>query len=200
MQDLRPVYDAIASAWNVFRTNPLPEVKEFVKTFRTKQWFIDLGCGSGRNFPALKKYKFVAIDFSKQMALLAKQKHDLVIVADLQALPFKNDSFKGALMISVMNHFKKPPWKEVKRVLKKKSRSLVMAWNPEQPRFSEYPGKKVFYVGWKHEGKVYKRYYHLFSLKELKTQLKNEGFAVLKSFHNQKFAKNLSLEITKKKQ
>jgi len=195
MQDLRPVYDAIAPAWNIFRTRPPKEVAEFTKNFSTKQWFADLGCGSGRNFPALKKYRFVAVDFSKEMALKAKERHDRVLVADLRALPFKDEVFKGALLFSVMNHFENPPWQEVKRVLKKDCKALLSVWNPEQERFTGFPAKRVFYVDWKREGKVYKRYYHLFSLKELKERLRKQDFKILKTLDD---TKNLSLIITKK--
>lgn len=198
MKGLKPVYDAIAEAWNVFRTKPMRVVKQFSDELSTTDWVVDLGCGTGRNFPALKGHEFVGVDFSIEMARFAKQKHDKVIVADLRHLPFKKEVFSAALLVSVINHFDKPPWREVRRVLKPGGLGLVVSWNPEQERFSEWPKKRVFYVPWKWKGKTYKRYYHLFSVTELEKQVENASFKVLKYYHEgTSVPKNLSIKIQK---
>ena len=170
----RRVWESIAQSWNRHRQVPEKPVIDFMKD---RKVLLDLGCGSGRHFVSGKKY--IGIDFSKEMLILAKQNAKKkkakvhLIRSDLSALPLKaayfNDVTLSAVLHIIESRNRRKCLKEIKRVMKKSGRALVTVWNKEQPRFS---GKrKVTYVPWKTGKKKYLRYYYLFTKSELKSLL-----------------------------
>ena len=174
------VWEGIAKSWNRHRQIPEKPVLNFMKDRRV---LLDLGCGSGRHFVSGKKY--IGIDFSKEMLLLAKQNAKKkkakahLIRADLSALPLRDSWFNDVILSSVLHivesRNRRKCLKEMKRVMKKNGHALVTVWNKEQPRFVRK--KKVAYVPWRTGKKKYMRYYYLFTKDELKNLL-DEHFEV----------------------
>ena len=73
---------------------------------------IDLGSGSGvfTQLLAQRGYKCVGLDISGQLLAVGRRKHpDIPFVqADIEKLPFKPESFHGALLSGVVHHFPDP--------------------------------------------------------------------------------------------
>ena len=167
------VWDSIAESWRHLRTKPYGDLKEFAHN--RKGLILDLGCGSGRNFLAGKKY--VGIDFSENMLKYAKQNAEkngieaYLVKAGSSRLPFKSNSFNTALLVAALHSMEDRAscLNEMKRVMAKGGKAFVTVWNRIQPRF--LLSKRESLVPWKAGDKIYWRYYYLFTKDELRKLL-----------------------------
>lgn len=86
-----------------------------------KNLILDLGCGGGREI-IKNKGKVVGIDISFSSLSEAKKIYENVILADVQYLPFKNNTFDVICSFDVVGHIpkehKKSTIQEVERILK----------------------------------------------------------------------------------
>lgn len=182
------VWEEIAEPWKTFRVKPVPEVAEFLKDKKGK--ILDLGCGSGRNFTKTKG-KIYGVDFSNNMLKFAKayaqkKKFDMILKkAEVNKLPFKDNSFDAAIFIAVLHCIpderkRKRALKELLRVLKPDSEALITVWDKNQKRFRK--SSKELFIPWRHSGKEYLRYYHLYDKKELLHLLKEVGFEIVEDY------------------
>ena len=162
---------------------------------------LDLGCGNGRFYEAMKdkKVDYFGVDSSEKLIEIAKNKHPGVRfqVADALNLPFPNNYFDKVYSIAVLQHipsqeFRLQFLKEIKRVLKPKRLLILTVWNLWQGRswklnfrfailkilgMSKLDFKDVL-VPW---GKSCQRYIHCFSQKELKKLTEKADFKVKES-------------------
>lgn len=197
------VWDSIAEPWHRFRTKPYEDLKEFLQN--KKGPILDLGCGSGRNFIAGKKY--IAIDFSENMLRYAKKHAEKsgveasLVKADLTKLPIKSNILDTVLLVATLHVLENRDdcLKEMSRVMHNNSEAFVTVWNRIQPRL--FLSKKESYIPWKVGSKVYFRYYYLFTKTGLK-KLLSSYFAVKKIFGSKEkafklFSKNI-IAIVKK--
>jgi SAM-dependent methyltransferase len=184
------VYEEIADSWDNLRQKPMfPEWLEYLKNRWKNGILIDLGCGNCRNLKVFSKcFGLHGTDISKSMIRFAKiyaNKNEFkacFTISDIINLPYKNESFDFALLIAVVHHLgtemeRYKALKELKRVLKPNGEAFITVWNKWQRRFLFKP--KDIFVPWKKSGKIYNRYYHLFSCRELKNLLKNTGFEII---------------------
>ncbi len=196
------VWNNLAEPWARLRTKPQEGVEEFL---RDKDFVLDLGCGSGRNFIAGKKY--IAIDFSENMLRYAKQYADgngikvSLIKADLTQLPLKPGIFDTVIMIAALHALENRDecLKEMKRVMNKRAEGLITVWNKVQPRF--FLSRKESYIPWKAGNRTYLRYYYLFTKSELR-RLLSRHFTVKKIFGSKEkdlklFPKNIIAIVRK---
>lgn len=196
MEKEREVWETLANSWTHLHVKPEEEVIDFSKSIN-KGPILDLGCGNCRNsLPFLEKnIECIGIDFSKGMIKEAKKilkkrkfKENLVI-GNLIDLPFKKGSFLLTICIRVLHHLKTRELrlralKEMKRVGIK---ILMSEWKRWQLRFIFGLTKSFFsghfadvYVNWNYHGKIYKRFHHLYTQKELENDLKEVGFKSFK--------------------
>jgi len=190
------VWEGIASDWKKSRHKPWKEVTEFLAD--KKGLILDIGCGSGTNFISGKEY--LGVDLSKNMLRYAKEdaknrKIKAVLSrASASALPVKSDTFETVLYIATLHTIKgaarQRSLAEMRRVMKPGGCAIVTVWNREQPKFAE-ARKKEAYVPWKHEGKIYLRYYYLYDKKELGSLLEKTGFVVERIFDSENKAFNV---------
>lgn len=182
----RQVWECIAKSWNNFRKKPRKEAREFLENHHGI--VLDLACGSGRNFSAASIT--VGADFSKNMLLYAKEKasneglNAALVMADASELPFKNESFDSVMFANSFHCIEAGKrdkcLAELGRVAKRGSEIFVSVWNKNQPRF--FFSRKESFIPWKHEGKVYQRYYYLFTKSELKGLLVKSGFCAIRIY------------------
>jgi len=199
-RELRKVYDTIADSWTHLRAQPLQEVKEFSYSIEKKGLVLDIGCSNCRNLVPFLQRKFpcVGLDFSKNMVREAKKfllKRNLsanLLIGDASNLPFKNDAFDYILYTRALHHLparslRIKSLKGVKMIAKEKGQIIITVWRRYYPRFlidiiSNIPEKKFefgdTYKKWTYHGKVYKRFYHLYSLGEFENELKEAGIKV----------------------
>jgi ubiquinone/menaquinone biosynthesis C-methylase UbiE len=118
-----------------------------------------------------------------------------LVVADLEYTPFRNHSFDSVLCIATIHHLptrrsRVNGLKEILRILKLNGKALVTAWHIFQPRNliralisipSIFRGGAIgdVYIPWRHKGKLWKRFYHLYTLKELKRDAIDAGLDVV---------------------
>jgi ubiquinone/menaquinone biosynthesis C-methylase UbiE len=202
-------FDEIAPHFDVTRYKPWPESKRFISTLPKNSMVLDLGCGNGRNSIYLAKegMRVIGIDFSLGLIKIAKNKlewkeilsHVNLLQGDIASLPLKNEYVDSVLYIATIHHLPDPEERlkslcEVKRCLKPGGKALVSAWAQEQEKFkdelvrSEENKDKGFEYGdiflpWKMKnGRVFQRYYHLFSKDEFYDLIEKCGLEAKRIF------------------
>ncbi len=202
-------FDKIAPHFDITRYKPWPESKRFISTLPIKSMVLDLGCGNGRNSIYLAKegMRVIGIDFSRGLIKIAKNKMEWkevldrvnLIHGDIASLPLKNDIVDAVLYIATLHHLptskeRLQSLKEVARCLKSKGRALVSAWAQEQEKFNDElkvsKDKKEdgfeygdIFLPWKmKDGRVFQRYYHLFSKDEFQDMIEKSGLEEVRIF------------------
>ena len=187
MNQQQKVWNAIAPEWHEFKKIPSELSKNFLKKCSGK--VLDLGSGSGRHLTKIKNGEMYLVDFSNEMLKLAKEKAEKnkikaeFIQADLTNLPFTNDFFDYGISISALHCLKpkehKKAIKELYRVMKPNSKTLIGVWNFNSKRFNQKKGKEKL-IRWQDKGQ---RYYYLFEENEIHNLFKKTGFKII-STHN----------------
>lgn len=165
---------------------------------------LDLGAGSGRNTKYLLKKGancVVAADISIKMikAFLSglereERKAVYPVRCDALYLPFLASSFDKVIFIATIHHIpgkvaRERVVREVWNVVKDGGLILITAWSLLQARFlRRLPSMIATWLRGKEFGDLYvpwgkeKRFYHLFTLRELKSLIKNAGFSIEKAY------------------
>lgn len=89
---------------------------------------LDIGCGAGKAMQLIKGASVIGIDIARFAVNIASQ-FGASLVASAAALPFKDDTFEGVLMVDIVEHLLDQELlralKEAHRVLKKGGRIVV---------------------------------------------------------------------------
>lgn len=203
---LRDVYNTIADCWTHLKATPWPEVKDFSSAV-DKGMVLDIGCSNGRNLlPFLeKRLKCIGFDFSRRMIRKAKEFlrkkgfRTELLVADVLELPFKERSFDAIVFSRALHHIptsklRVETLKKVKDLMKANGKILITVWRRYYPRFLQDYLINVFekkfefgdtYKKWTYGDRVYKRFFHLYSQKELEEELASAGLRVKKIYKDE---------------
>ena len=213
------VWDKIAPLWN--RDKKIPFGSNFDNNIfsgfidKKDKKILDLGCGSGRNFPSIINSGFngelYGVDFSSEMLKFSKDNAKKLKIkinllkSDASKLEFKDEFFDKIICIAVLHCIKSKEKrdntiKEMYRVLKSKGKLLITTWNKDSERWKNKPKEK--YVSWNlheggdniEEGKVW-RHYYLYNQDELASDLEKAGFKILKK--NNPLARNIVITAEK---
>jgi len=187
---LQKTWDTLADSWTNVRAWPYPEVREFLKN-TSEGLVVDVACGNCRNLlPFSEKNTCLGLDFSKGMIREAKKyirKKGMkvsLILGDITKLPIKNDTASTIIYASTISHLRTKrervtSLEETKRIGKKDFKMILSIWNRWQRRFIWKLIKNYFfgkypnvYVDWNYHGKIHKRFYHLYTKREMKKELK----------------------------
>jgi len=183
------VWEKIAPKWNELKNIPFPAVEKFLKGREGR--ILDLGSGSGRNFPHIpKNSEIYAVDFSAKMLKYAEEKAQKLhlniktIKADTTKIPLKDDFFDFGICIAVLHCIKgkrkrQKTIKEFYRVLKSGGKGLISVWSRNSPRLKNRP--KETFVPWASIG-IKKRYTYIYDANELEEELKAAGFEIVRSW------------------
>eukprot|EP01090_Pellita_catalonica_P016112 TRINITY_DN4537_c0_g2_i1.p1 TRINITY_DN4537_c0_g2~~TRINITY_DN4537_c0_g2_i1.p1 ORF type:complete len:260 (+),score=35.61 TRINITY_DN4537_c0_g2_i1:3-782(+) len=168
------VYDIIAKGFAHTRKKPWPEIEAILNALPFASLVCDVGCGSGRYMP-VNCDNLVKVGMDRCVPLLEtidKDQHAL-ICADALVVPFRDNTFDFAMSIAVIHHFssyehRKRAILEMTRIVRVGGTILIYVWALEQTNNNRrrFLQQDVF-VTWKEQGKVYKRYYHVFKKGEL---------------------------------
>ncbi len=185
------VYSDIAKHFSETRYKPWPGVVQWLQTLPSDSHVLDLGCGNGKYLSVRSDLKIFGCDACPELVEIAKSKHPhaRLSVADGCALPYATASMDAVFSIAVFHHLdtverRKQFLKEVLRVLKPGAPFFLTVWSPSAVRTTWIPTAPGDYlVPWhdKYKQTVLERYYHIFELPEIKTQL-NEMFEILKIY------------------
>ena len=201
----RKDYNQIAEDFSRTRAFVWDELLPLVKYVQSGERILDLGCGNGRLFSALrdKNVKYVGIDSSERLIEIANSKYQgedaKFMVIEALRLPFSENSFNEVFSIAVLHHipsdgFRLEFLEEAKRVLKPRGLLILTVWNLRKiagPGLllkytilrilgkSKLDPGDVFY-SWKgsEKGISAERYVHCFSRKELKELVEKAGFRI----------------------
>ena len=123
----------------------------------------------------------------------------MLVRGDVASLPLREGIAKGAVLAATLHHLPTPEERqkalaEAQRCLAKDGLCLVGVWAREQPKFKENflyakenlgnewePGDML--LDWKlPDGRVFKRYYHMFSEEEFDRLLASSNFDIEERF------------------
>jgi len=224
------VWNEIAGSWYGFRHHTIfrTELSELAKRWQ-KGRLLNIGCGHGPDFlPFVQSgitsksseleqnnFELYGIDFSVEMLRLAQKyakKYSFspyLALADARRLPFCDESFDWVIAVAGLHHIdtgegRSAALTELKRVLKPGGEAFITVWNHGQPRFRFKRSDTM--VDWKQQGKIIKRYYHLFSYGELKEIARRAGLEIISvapeagyHFPIKSFSRNICLLVKKNK-
>ena len=194
------VWDAIAPVWDKYKNKSCPEVKEFLKDKCGK--ILDLGSGSGRNFPEFPMgVEIYAVDFSKKMLKFAKNKAENLglkiktFYSESNKIPIGDNFFDSGICIAVLHCVptktaRQKMISELYRTLKPEAEALIMVWSRNSPRLKNKP--KETFVPWTSAG-VEKRYTYIYDKDELENLLISVGFEIIRSWED----KNINFIVRK---
>jgi len=202
-------WDRIAKSFDETRRYPWKECLEFMKG--KKGIALDIACGNGRHIIPFASFveHVVGIDASAEMIKIAKRnaeeagiKNASFFVANACFLPFKANTFDSAIFIAGLHNIKGKDTrikalKELHRILKENGMALISVWARWQDKWRKHFLKEFFkmkknfgdiYIPWKRDVNV-KRFYHLYSMRELKKDAKKAGLKIIKAWSVKKVSK-----------
>ncbi|MFW6176290.1 MAG: class I SAM-dependent methyltransferase [Thermoplasmatota archaeon] len=184
-------FDSIAEHFDKTRNRPWKEVEKFLDDTSGKT--IDIGCGNGRHSEVAVNldHKVVCLDASIRLLKITMRKlkdEAEYVRSGIKKMPFKDKSFDNVVYIAAIHHLKTGrinSLKETNRILKTGGKMIVSSWAREQERWDLNEDEQDVIVPWTREdGKKIERFYHLYRLEELKTDVENAGFYITTYFHS----------------
>ena len=151
----------------------MDELKNYIKD---GEKVLDLGCGNGRLYQLFmgQNIDYTGVDFSENFIKIAKEKYgDHFKIADILSLPFSSQYFDSVWSIAVLHHIptkelRKRALSEIKRVLRPNGRVIMTNWKInllfKKDVLIPFHGRK--------------RYYHVFSKREIGKLFKEAGFKI----------------------
>lgn len=176
LEENKQTYNEVADEFNQTRKKYNYEAEELKSYVANNEKVLDLGCGNGRLFELFSGHNidYTGIDFSEKLIEIAKQKYgNYFRVSDILSLPFFDGNFDSVWSIAVLHHIpsvglRKRVLSEIKRVLRPNGRVIVTCWKIKslfrKDILIPFHGKK--------------RYYHVFSKREMVKLFKNAGFKI----------------------
>lgn len=197
------VYEEIADTFSTLRLAPW-SVSRVIKGGTV----LDLGAGSCINGIYATNHKkgryLICLDISFSMTVIGRR--NLIrgkvlgdaIAADMLFIPIRDSSVDSVLSIASVHHIPRKyilkVLEEIHRIARPFSTIVVTVWSWRQPRFVLHilrnilfyllrlvDGLREFYIPWRKSGRVYWRYYNLYSLDELIDISRKSGLKILSS-------------------
>ncbi len=214
----RNTYNSVSEHWDIKHRISWDIVKSFLKEQKNKEDLIllDVGCGTGRDMEAALKIGYSkenikGCDFSEGQINIIKKKGFGAKVCSMINLDYTNESFDIVMCNAALHHNLKSKdqlkaLQEIKRVMKKDAKAIIINWFPKSEFIEKNLKKgKFLFTNKKNKivrvhytvnsgGEVFDRYYYLFDEEEIKTLCEKVDFKIIKS---QKDDKNLFLTLQK---
>ncbi|MEW6034594.1 MAG: class I SAM-dependent methyltransferase [Chloroflexota bacterium] len=173
--------------WTRFRR----ELEEMAARWQRGR-LLNVGCAHGPDFlPFRDGFELWGLDSSSEMlrfALKYRGKHGFeagLVLGDARWLPYADNAFDWAIAVAAYHNIRghegrMRAFAELRRVLRPGGEAFITVWNRWQPRF--WLGGKEVLVPWKTRGSTVRRYYYLFSRRELVGCLERSGLEVMRVF------------------
>lgn len=209
---LKEDYNQIADGFSATRQKPWPEMEEFQRFVAPGQKVLDLGCGNGRLYQVLaeKSIEYYGLDLSENLIDVAKetfgQQENLHwSVGDMtQPLNFENKFFDTVFLIASFNHIpteklRQQVLAEIYRITKPGGWLVMTNWNLRAWHLLKkyrlwhllWGGKLAglnrgdTWIKWSYGGReITERYYHAFTVGEIKKLAKSEGWQVMEQYYS----------------
>lgn len=211
--EITDIYSIISHEYDRKRFFIRPEVQAWAQDLEAGQQLLEVGCASGINasYVQVRDANYFGVDISPGMIDLARQYFPeqsgaKFQVADVCNLPFPDASFDAIWSVATLHHVpgrakREQAIKEMARVLKVGGKLYLFDWNLYAWKWLKryhhfgllfglhpkgYDPRDVL-IPWK-EGtdKPLYRYYHAFTLRELRGLIKGAGLKVMR----QRFVSN----------
>lgn len=158
-------------------------INEIIKFIPSNSKILDAGCGTGKKSKNLmgNNNSIIGIDFSISQIRDATKVLDFAMVADIYALPFKNEAFDVVYCSMVLEHlfYVKEALIECQRVLKKGGKIII-----EVPNLNYWPNRILMLLGkeliWIGVGK-HIRAFNKFNLKKMLYQCGYKNIKIIGS-------------------
>lgn len=197
-QYVHSVYDEIADHFDTTRCHLWQGVVEFLEELPPQTKLLDAGCGNGKYLSVRKDCVVCACDACPALVNIAKAKHPHanVSIANVLCMPYADNAFDNLICIAVLHHLstaqkRSMAIEELMRVLKPGGRAFITVWATEayKPSWKMVEGGTNDYmVPWNHnQGRVFQRFYHLFTRNDVVTLITGVPSASIESV---KFEKN----------
>eukprot|EP00835_Amoeboradix_gromovi_P006908 NODE_938_length_2926_cov_0.411390.p2 type:complete len:210 gc:universal NODE_938_length_2926_cov_0.411390:2182-2811(+) len=185
-ENVKNVYDNIASHFDHTRFAVWPVVEKFMNSLPTNTIGYDAGCGNGKYMKLRKDTYILGADNSIQLLKICVKKSLNVVYMNLHEQGIRMNSVDYIICIAVLHHLSNASrrlevLKQFYSILKSGSKALVYVWAKEQPKFENSDTQDVMVPWHTEENKVivtYQRYYHVFIKGELDDMVKKAGFSI----------------------
>ncbi len=201
-------YNRIARQFSETRNRSWPEFALIEPYLKGVERMLDVGCGNGRLYDFVKRAGMVyeGLDYSTALIKKAQERtreddKAYFQVGDMRALPYQDESFDLVVSIAALNHipgieFRKAAMKEITRVLKKDGLLFMSNWNLRSLKTimryglwkgllwkadAQWDGGDCS-IPWRRGAQI-NRYYHAFTLRELRRLTEGANLTVEKSFY-----------------
>ena len=201
LQQNKENYNKIAREFSGTRGGPWKDLAILFEYITPNDKVLDLGCGNGRLYSAIKdkKAQYVGADNSEELISIAQKNYPEASfqVADALKLPFKDSSFDKIYAIAVLHHIpskelRRQFLQEAKRVLKPDGLLIITVWKLARIKriklLIKFSILKILHrtkldfgdilVPWASGNK---RYVHQYTKQSFKKDLKQSGFNIQKS-------------------
>lgn len=203
LQETEAGYDLMADKFSETRKFFWRDL-EFIRDYaQDGDNILDFGCGNGRLLEILagKNLDYTGVDVSQKLIELAKGKYPgektkFQKIAGSESLPFPDNYFNAVYAVAVFHHLPSAElrefWaKELWRVLRPGGRMVVTVWDLWQPKYlknilknwlnkligrSKLDWNDCYIIFKNNDGRIFKRYHHAFTRKELAHSLKVSSF------------------------
>jgi len=208
---VRADYDAIAEHFSETRTKPWPVMERFREFVKAGDRVLDVGCGNGRAYQlfAGMAIEYEGIDVSEELVRRARSlwRDQLVNfrTGSVLALPYEDGDFDALMAVAVLHHvpserYRLQALREMHRVLKPGGWLLMTNWywwNPTYIIGNFWRMAKTFFgriLGltdldlndawrpWKRGPAKVDRYYHDFTVRELRRLCLAVGFEIAEMY------------------
>ncbi len=202
LQDVKTTYAHIAEEFDASRKDLWEGFDDFLRYVKEGDRVLDAGCGNGRLVKLFmgKNIAYTGCDNNLEFIKIAKKNYpdNNFILGDLMKMPFQDESFDDIFCIAALHHipgkeYRQKVVQEIRRVLKAGGLLILTNWDRYTIDFfpkiakatlskligaSKLDFKDVF-IPWRNKAQ---RYYHCFTLNEIKKLIENNGFEIVESY------------------
>lgn len=201
-ENVKSFYNQAGEYFSRSRSKIWPEAIPYLKSLRSGDAVLDLGCGNGRLLTGIQKsIDYLGVDFSETMLSQAKKMHPdhRFLLADISHDDaWKNLSqFDAIFCIATLHHIAKKQdqmfiIKKAKKHLKKGGLLFISVWNLWQPKYWQHhlnpESLKLKLRNWRwlrvpFQNK-HQRFLFAFDPPYLRDLLQNSGFENLKLYYS----------------
>lgn len=199
--EMRAVYDEIASHFSETRAYPWPEVEGFLADCSTgvtdsnRSLAVDIGCGNGRHTELLADVadRVVGLDISRGLLEESSEKmsendwEGALVQGDAAVLPVETGIVDTAVYVATLHHLpdretRVESLRELSRVLAPEGRALVSAWSTAHDRFdAEHDDERGFAttIDWTLPGgETVPRFYYIYAPAEFERDIQASGLDI----------------------
>ena len=186
-------FDDIALEWDAANRKPRATLALLLPLVPKNGFFVDAGCGNGRNIPLLaaRASHVYAFDSSAKLLEYAERHASgkvTVAKASFDKIALADGVADALFCLNAFHHLRTPAARrralaEFKRVLAPGGALLLSVWNYDQARFDKLEGKKDALVQFtRRDGVKVGRFYHFFTEEELAGLARETGFGGIRTF------------------